>query len=134
MVNLKHEVKTFSKEEYVPDFDESFDEVSVHLKALSEKLYNLLPDISLSPDERLERLARVIPKSILVSENHLTARTKLYKLRRRLDQLVPDKNMDYYEKVDYLVGIANDMVPGDMKLYKKLEAIGDNRYSDIGRD
>ncbi|EJR73599.1 hypothetical protein ORN01_21990 [Bacillus cereus] len=137
MTSVKNDQVTntyFSREDYKPNFTENYEEVCVHLKGISQKLYDLLPDISLSPDERLERLARVIPKSILISENHKTARTKLNKLRNRLDELVPDENLDYYQKIDYLVGIANNMVPEDIKLYKKLEKIDDYRLSDIGRN
>ena len=103
------------------------------LKALSSRLYELLPDITLSPDERLERIARIIPTSILCGEHHKTARTKLNQLRRRLDELVQDNDMDYYQKLEYLVNLVNETVPGDMPLFKKLETIGDKRKSDIGR-
>ncbi|WFA05705.1 hypothetical protein [Bacillus sp. HSf4] len=126
-------VKTFSKEDYIPHFDEDFEEVCRHLKAHSQRLFDLLPDVSLSPDERLERLARVVPTSILKSANHKTAREKLNGLRRRLDELVPDQHMSYYDKIEYLVNIADKMVPGNLKMYQKLEKIGDHRWSDIGR-
>ncbi|GIN69097.1 MULTISPECIES: hypothetical protein [Bacillus] len=126
-------VKKFSKEDYIPKFEEDFEEVCRHLQAHSQRLFELLPDISLSPDERLERLARVIPTSILKSANHKTAREKLNGLRHRLDELIPDQNMSYYDKIEYLVNIADEMVPGQMKMYEKLEEIGDKRWSDIGR-
>ncbi|MCY7858255.1 hypothetical protein MOB44_16535 [Bacillus sonorensis] len=126
-------VKKFSKEDYIPKFEEDFEEVCRHLQAHSHRLFELLPDISLSPDERLERLARVIPTSILKSANHKTAREKLNGLRHRLDELIPDQNMSYYDKIEYLVNIADEMVPGQMKMYEKLEKIGDKRWSDIGR-
>ncbi|WP_036833613.1 hypothetical protein, partial [Pontibacillus litoralis] len=78
----------FTDEEYSPKFNESFEEICTELKSISDRLYELLPDTSLSPDERLERLARVVPTSLLISDNHKTARSKLNKLRYRLDELV----------------------------------------------
>ncbi|WP_232700248.1 hypothetical protein [Brevibacillus daliensis] len=128
---METEFKTL--EQYKPQFTESFEEVCTNLKSLSDRLFNLLPDKTLSPDERLERIARIIPTSILCGDYHKTGRTKLNKLRYRLDELVPDNNLDYNQKLEFLVDLVNETVPGDMLLYQKLELIGDKRKSDIGR-
>ncbi len=119
---------------YEPQYDESFEDVKKHLIGLSQRLYELLPDITLSPDERLERIARIIPTSILISDNYKTGRVKLRRLRNRLDELVPNNEMDYYEKLEYLVNRVNELVPEDILFFKKLEKIGDKRKSDIGRN
>lgn len=124
----------FTDEEYSPIFNESFEEVCSELKSISDRLYELLPDTSLSPDERLERLARVIPTSLLISDNHKTARSKLNKIRYKLDELVPDRQLSYLDKLETLVNITNSLVEeDDIRFFKKLEKIGDYRRSDIGR-
>lgn len=121
-------------EVYTIDYTESFDSVCEHLTALSERLLELLPDPSLSPDERLERIARVVPSSTLKSAYHQTARTKLNRLRARLDELVPRDDLCYAEKLEWLVARVHELVPGDEpRLFKKLEAFGDHRRSDMGR-
>lgn len=121
-------------ENYTPSYKESFEEVCEHLLRLCQRLYDLLPDITLSPDERLERLARVVSESVLVSDYHKTARTKLNRLRRRLDELVPDPQLDCDAKLEFLVTQVHALVPGEEpRLFKKLEQLGDRRRSDIGR-
>ena len=87
----------------------------------------------MGPEERIERLARVIPESILESKNMLTARTKLNNITTKLNTLVPDSNLTELEKIDKLVEIINILEPGDEKIIKKLEKIDDFRRTDIGR-
>ena len=119
---------------YRPVFEERFDDVCRNLERLSVRLRDLLPDPSLGPDERLERLARVVPESVLVSRHHQTARSKLDQLRRRLAELVPDEDLDEHERLEALVALVDELVPGDEpRLYRKLEALGDHRRSDTGR-
>ena len=119
---------------YHHKFDEPFEAICDELAALSKKLQELLPDPSLSPDERLERLARVVPDSVLASAHHQTARTKLKRLRGRLAELVPGNSLSSLEKVDFLVRRVHELVPGDEpRLFKRLEALGDHRGSDMGR-
>jgi len=114
--------------------EESFDEVCRNLGRLAERLFELLPDPSLGPDERLERLARVVPESILVSANHRNARSKLEALRRRLGELVSEEGRDEHQRLEALVELVHAVVPGDEpRLYRKLEALGDHRRSDVGR-
>lgn len=133
-INYPAPTAKFPIELYQCKFDEPFETVCKELKALSEKLQELLPDPSLSPDERLERLARVIPDSILASAHHQTARMKLKRLRNRLTELVPDRSMSSLQKVDFLIHRVHELVPGDEpRLFKKLEALGDHRVSDLGR-
>jgi hypothetical protein len=119
---------------YAIPFTESFETVCAELMMLGDRLLELLPDPTLGPDERLERLARVVPTSILAAAHHQTARTKLVRLRRRLDELVPDPAMTYRDKLEWLVQRVHELVPGDEpRLFKKLEALGDHRRSDMGR-
>ena len=74
-----------------PDYTIKYKEICDELKTISIKLQKLLPDPSIGPEERIERLARVIPKSMLISNYHKTARAKLHYIHKRLSQLVPDK-------------------------------------------
>ncbi len=121
------------RELYKPVYDESFEDVCKNLSALSNYLIELLPDPSLSPDERIERLARVVPDSTLVSVHHRTARTKLKAIRARLQELVPGEGLTDMERIEFLVNKVHTLVPGDQRLFLKLEAIGDYRGSDMGR-
>jgi hypothetical protein len=119
---------------YRPVFEESFDDVCRHLELLSARLFELLPDVSLGPDERLERLARVVPASVLVSRHHQNARSKLEQLRRRLAELVPGEELDEHQRLEMLVARVHELVPTEEpRLYRKLEALGDHRRSDTGR-
>jgi hypothetical protein len=113
--------------------EESQENVIHELLTLSQKLQDLLPDPSLSPLERVERLARVIPESIQNSSEHLTARKKLNQIRLRLAELLPKKNGSASEKIDFLVDKVHQLVPGETaRLFEKLEKIGDCRMIDNG--
>lgn len=105
----------------------------IELTKISEKLFELLPDKSINSEERIERLARLVPESVMESEFSRTARTKLNIIRRKLEYLVPDTNLNYYQKIDYLVAIANRLVPDKEKFIEKLEEIDDFRRTDNGR-
>lgn len=117
-----------------PQFVENYDQVSDELKKIALKLQELLPDPAISAEERLERLSRVIKGSQLNSNFHKSARTKLNHLRNRLDELIPG-NMDYVEKVVILEKLAYQQ--SEFKEFEtmceRLQFIGDNRISDIGR-
>ena len=128
----RNRVQPFSDEEYSRRYDEPFDEIVQELIDLSITLIKLLPDPSLSPDERLERLARIVPSSQMVTANRRTARSKLNGLRRRLDELVPNEELDYRQKLEWLINHLNELVPGDMRAIAKLERIGDYRSTDVG--
>lgn len=78
------------------------------LARISQALAALLPDSSLSPDERLERLARVVQDRIPQQENLQSALYKVHKLKRRLDELVPDDNLSPVEKINRLEQLARD--------------------------
>ncbi|MCY4321629.1 MAG: hypothetical protein OXC37_04430 [Bdellovibrionaceae bacterium] len=118
----------------VPDYTVSYKEVCRNLLKVSKKLQKLLPDPSIGPEERIERLARVVPHSMLISDHHKTARSKLNYITDRLNQLVPDKNKSNEEKIDILVNTLHKMVPGkEKKIFLKLEKLKDRRTSDIGR-
>lgn len=133
MINIETNVSLIEKESYKIKYDESFEEVCRNLKMISSSLYDLLPDITLSPDERLERLARVIPTSVLISRNHQTARTKLNALRMRLKELVPNEDLSDSQRIELLVKKLDELVPENLSPYKKLEKLGDFRGSDMGR-
>ncbi|MFB9909414.1 hypothetical protein [Allokutzneria oryzae] len=123
----------FTDEEYRPRFDDDFEDVAQELVDLSVRLLRLLPDPSLSPDERLERLARVVPGSQLVTAHRRTARSKLYQLRQRLEQLVPDPGLDSRARLERLVARLEELVPGEgLRPIQRLERLGDYRSTDVG--
>lgn len=112
---------------------ESQDNINERLTRLSFKLQRLLPDPSLGPMERIERLARLIPISYQLGWHHRTARSKLIEIEERLNSLVPDQALTSEQKVDFLVGLANELVPEKTdRLCQKLQFIGDNRLRDNG--
>ena len=118
--------------QYPTRAQESQQEVIDALLTLSRKLQALLPDPSLSPLERIERLARVIPHSIQSSAEHLTARTKLTRMRIRLATLIPEPLTDD-ERIDRLLAKVHALVPEPTaRLFEKLEKIGDRRLTDTG--
>ena len=125
--------KYFKESDYQKELQPEFFKVTEKLQGISKKLFELLPDYSLGPEERIERLARVIPESILESKNMLTARTKLNNITMKLNYLIPDPELTEMEKIDKLVEIINLLEPGEEKLIKKLEKIDDFRRTDIGR-
>lgn len=99
------------------------------LAALSAKLHALLPDNSLSPIERLERLGRVVENRTPKAENLQSAIKKLDDLKARLDELVPGA-LSPSEKIDLLHRQLNEMVAPEMKdslAMHKLEVLGDPR-------
>lgn len=109
------------------------DSVNERLIRLSFKLQRLLPDPSLGPMERIERLARLIPNSYQLGQHHRTARSKLIEIEERLNSLVPDQGLTFEQKIDFLVGLADDLVPEQTdRLCQKLQFIGDNRLRDNG--
>ncbi|HUG23636.1 hypothetical protein [Piscinibacter sp.] len=120
--------------DFQPVFDEPFESVSEELERLSIKLRDLLPDPSIGPEERLERLSRVVRRSVMTSAHHLTARTKLRRIRARLDELVPGE-ISYEAKINALLDELDRQVPNgeDLTIFQKLELIGDARLSDDGR-
>lgn len=125
--------KVFEDHEYSPHFGDDSAEVSRELHDLSLRLMKLLPDPSLGPDERLERLARVVPHSQLITANRKSVRHKLYPLRRRLDELVPDEEMDYRDKLEWLVSRLEELAPGEgLRPIQRLSQLGDYRSSDVG--
>lgn len=123
--------RPFAPEDYVPGEQEAHLEVVDELVRLSVKLLTHLPDPSLGPDERLERVARVVPTSQLQSAHRRSARNKLVNLRRRLDELVPG-DLTSEEKLDALIARVHQLVPDDMPFILKLETMGDFRATDIG--
>lgn len=116
---------------WVATHGEPFEDVCAELTELSRLLQEWLPDPSIGPEERLERLARVVPDSILCSQFRLNARTKLTRIRRRLDELAPDVD-GAVEQLLYLRRVLDELVPGEQAVIQKLESIHDYRGADIG--
>lgn len=126
-------VKPFTDADYRVTFDDEFEVVVQELTDLSVRLLKLLPDPSLSPDERLERLARVVPNSQMITAHRRSARHKLYQLRRRLDELVPEPGLSYQDKLEWLVQRLEGLVPDEgLRPIERLERIGDYRSTDVG--
>lgn len=117
-----------------PIFEIPFEKIASNLRLVSIKLRDLLPDPSIGPEERLERLSRVVPGSIQYSRFHLSARTKLRTLCDRLDELVPQFRGDPVNQIDHLVNVAISQTPQvSGPLVQRLEALGDHRIADNGR-
>ncbi|MGN9793386.1 hypothetical protein ACTMTU_20115 [Streptomyces sp. OZ13] len=125
-------VNPFKDEDYRVAFGDDFLDVVKELTDLSVRLLTLMPDPSLSPNERLERLARVVPNSQLITAHRRSARSKLYEIRRRLDELVPGDELTYREKLEALVTRLDELVPGALRPIQKLERLGDYRSTDVG--
>jgi hypothetical protein len=121
-------------QDFQPDFDEPFESVRDELERLSLRLRDLLPDPSIGPEERIERLSRVVRGSVMTSANHLTARTKLRRIRARLDELVHG-TISYDAKISVLLEELDRLVPNGQNTttFQKLERLGDARLSDDGR-
>lgn len=120
----------FDQSAYTPVFTVPFKDVYADLRRLSSALQEALPDPSLGPQERLERLARVVPQSVAETQQLCTGRTKLSRLQRRLDELVPGPgSMD--QKLDTLLSTLEALVPGPGRTIDKLETLGDYRYTDV---
>ena len=99
------------------------------LELLSAALFELLPDKSLSPLERVERLARVVEPREPQLESLQPATQKLKALKKRIDDLVPgesaasDKILDLVNKLDG--SVAPDQ--SNFATIAKLELLGDPR-------
>ena len=95
------------------------------LSSLASKLHALLPDASLSSEERLERLARVVVGRIPDPTKLTPASEKVRALTERLDQLVPGA-MSPEDKIDQLVSLAMQAVPDPgLAVVARLEKLGD---------
>jgi hypothetical protein len=102
---------------------------SADLASISSKLYRLLPDESLSPLERLERLARVIEKRKPDRNQLQSASSKLTQLTARIDKLVPG-DMTPEKKIEVLLEGLDGMVSKEqceLATIEKLELLGDPR-------
>ena len=103
------------------------EKAAAELAALSERLALLLPDPSLSPLERLERLARVVQDRVPHSDQLQPALEKVSKLKTRLDELVPGR-MSAEDKIITLAKMAYEKAGGDkMTCVEALERMGDPR-------
>lgn len=99
------------------------------LAALSAKLFWHVPDQSLSPLERLERLARAAEDSSPDMAQLQSAATKLEALKSRIDELVPG-DMSHEKKIENLIQKLDEKVgTSQLALHTtdKLELLGDPR-------
>lgn len=122
----------FPDETYLIQEDQPFQEAVAELMSISIKLIELMPDPSLGPNERLERLSRAIPASQMQSEHRKSARNKLKVLKRRLNELVPELEDNSDAQITFLTDKIHRLIPGDVPFVNKLERMGDHRSSDIG--
>ena len=122
----------FSDVEYAIKVDSTFEEVAEELTNISLTLIEMMPDPSIGPQERLERLARVVPSSIMKSAYRRNARAKLNDLKNRLNELVPQYKNNSQAQLDFLKSELSRLVPEEIPDIEKLEKIGDHRSTDIG--
>jgi predicted nuclease with TOPRIM domain len=134
MDTLKAKVGSLTQrlDHMVPDNKLTFKEnraAALELKAISETLFELLPDKSLSPFERLERLGRVAEPREPLLEELQPAHVKLKRLKARINELVPGEG-SFHEKLVALEMKLEELVGDDLATettIKKLEKIGDPR-------
>lgn len=116
----------------VPDPDvtaSANQKAAAELAALSAKLYWHIPDQSLSPAERLERLARAADNAAPDMANLLPATKKLEALKARIDELVPG-DASHEKKIELLLAQLDAKVgTNQLSLHTtdKLEILGDPR-------
>lgn len=99
------------------------------LAALSAKLFWHVPDQSLSPFERLERLARAADDSSPDMGQLQSAAKKLEALKSRIDQLIPG-DMSHEKKIETLIQKLDEKVGASqlaLHTTDKLELLGDPR-------
>ncbi len=102
---------------------------AAELAALSGKLFGHVPDQSLSPLERLERLARGIDDRTPNLEQLKPAASKLNELKERIDELV-EGDLSYEKKIDIILEKLDEKVGNNQKAFHttdKLELLGDPR-------
>ncbi len=102
---------------------------SAELGALSDKLFWHVPDKSLSPFERLERLSRAADQATPDLTHLQPATEKLKNLKARIDQLVPGDGTSE-QKIDTLLKQLDSKVGSAQQALHttdKLELLGDPR-------
>ncbi len=111
-----------------PELTQEQNAAAAHeLKMLSDALFELLPDKSLSPMERVERMARVVEAREPKPEHLKSAAEKLAELKLRINELVPgehshfDKLLGMQIRLNSLVGLER----ANLSAIQKLEIIGD---------
>lgn len=62
---------------------------SAELASIARRLAAILPDVSASPEERVERLARYVPSATPNPDLMISDYAKLVRMRARLEELVP---------------------------------------------
>lgn len=129
---IKVEELTQRLDHMVPDTRLSAEEnarFKNELERLSDLLFELLPDKSLSPMERLERLARAVEPREPRLDHLRPASKKVAELKDRLEELVPGDHAPE-EKIARMVALLDELVSSDKKgasVIEKLEQLGDPR-------
>ena len=99
------------------------------LGAIADKLLQVLPDPSLSPLERIERLSRVIEQRTPNMDQLMPAHKKVAQIKDRLDALIPGDDPPL-KKIDRMLEILDEIAPVDLagaSSFAKLESLGDPR-------
>jgi hypothetical protein len=77
------------------------------LASIARRLAAVLPDVSASPEERVERLARYVPGATPKPELMVSDYQKLVRMRARLEELVPG-DLTPEQRVDRLAKYLAD--------------------------
>jgi hypothetical protein len=101
---------------------------AAELRSLSAHLFELLPDKSLSPLERIERFSRAVDREPDLDQLK-SANEKLAELKGRIDALVPGE-MSAHDKLLVLENALNEKAGihrAAIPTVEKLEVFGDPR-------
>jgi hypothetical protein len=74
---------------------------SAELASIARRLAAVLPDVSASPEERVERLSRYVPGATPDPDLMISDHAKLVRMRARLEELVPGE-LTPEQRVDQL--------------------------------
>jgi hypothetical protein len=80
---------------------------SAELASIARRLAAILPDVSASAEERVERLARYVPNAVPRAELMISDHAKLVRMRQRLEDLVPGE-LTPEQRVDRLARYLGD--------------------------
>jgi len=81
---------------------EENDRASAELAEIAWRLAALIPHAALSAEERVERLARFVPRAVPRKDLMVSDVQKLRRIRQRVDELVPGTALTTEQKLDRL--------------------------------
>ena len=133
-LNYRQNIKVLTQrlDHMVPDedFARSINQkAAADLAALSAKLFGHVPDHSLSPLERLERLGRAADNAAPDLAQLQPATKKLAALKARIDELIPG-DATHEKKIEVLLAQLDTKVGQNQLAFHttdKLELLGDPR-------